>query len=551
MRTRTAFAISGGLALLLALPVLAVIALGVYGEASVTTGAGVAGSADLVVSPAHGLPGSEIVVRGSNWPPRSLVSVYLGRPAGGLDSAEHALRLASVIASRSGAFEVEHVIPAAVLPPGVIQVFFEAMTLSHEGREVRADRVAFAVDPYPTLLRVHVVDRSTGAEIGGAQIQIEDALGRQVATGVAGERGEALFRGIPPGLVKVTSQQIDHLPGAAELTVAALGDSAVEVGLARSPRLRLYAPGAVQNAAGALSWIGIDRASGLTLREPAPSTTAALRRRLDPKRALTFDYLIPVSGDGEGRGIARAAFESLGVVDELLSGVVPAYPTSVRFSGVGAGGLLVFSSYGEYTCSGCTGLYLLDVNSAVIRRRITLPPEMLPPILSRDGSKVYLLNWSFGDLEIRDLPAGTVTGRIHGIPPLVTRAVLEPSGEGLLLLSALRGAVYRLDLGTGAVSGPIVEAPGSVDLGALADGRILLLRPRFDDLVAANGDGSNLIFIPLDAQASWLWVDPRGPFIYVGRVVGPEETEVTLLDATLRIVGRVELPYAANGVGGS
>jgi len=282
-----------------------------------------------------------------------------------------------------------------------------------------------------------------------------------------------------------------------------------------------------------------------------PGKSAALRRRLDPKRALTHDYLIPISEESEGGYKVRAAFESLRVVDGLLSGVVPQYPTSVRFSGIGAGGVLAFFSYGEYTCAGCTGLFLLDIDSATLRRRLTLPPEVLPPILSRDGMKAYLLNWKSRNVEIRSLPEGTVAGKLRGLPPLLIRAVLEPSGESLLLLSALRGAVYRLDLTTGALSGPILEAAGSVALGALNDGRILLLRPSFDDLVVANADGSALRFVPLEGRDSWLWVDPRGAFIYTGRVLGPQETQVTLWDATLGVAGRVELPYAAYGVGGS
>ena len=200
MRARLAVGIAAVLALAILLPVAAVVALGAYGSslggATIATGAG---DAELLVFPSHGLPGSPLKVTGKHWPPRSNVAIQLQRPAAGPDSLSKPLRLAEIITSRRGTFEIDTTIPGSVIPFGTQSVRIQAVARKSSQPDPAVLSVPFDLDPYPTEVTISVVDADTGAASPDAIVRIDDSFGQEIAVDTAGETGGVAFAGNPPG----------------------------------------------------------------------------------------------------------------------------------------------------------------------------------------------------------------------------------------------------------------------------------------------------------------------------------------------------------------
>ena len=163
MRARLAVGIAGVLAVAILLPVVAVVALGAYGSslggATVATGPG---DAELLVFPSRGLPGSPLKVTGKHWPPRSNVAIQLQRPTATSDSLSKPLRLAEIITSRRGTFEINTTIPGSVIPFGTQSVRIQAVGRKSNQPDSAVLSVPFDLDPYPNEITISVVDADTG-----------------------------------------------------------------------------------------------------------------------------------------------------------------------------------------------------------------------------------------------------------------------------------------------------------------------------------------------------------------------------------------------------
>ena len=164
MRARLAVGIAAVLAVVILLPVAVVVALGAYGSslggATIATGPG---DAELLVFPSHGLPGSPLKVTGKHWPPRSNVAIQLQRPQAGSDSLSKPLRLAEIITSRRGTFEIDTTIPGSVIPFGTQSVRIQAVGRKPSQPDAAVLSVPFDLDPYPNEITISVVDADTGA----------------------------------------------------------------------------------------------------------------------------------------------------------------------------------------------------------------------------------------------------------------------------------------------------------------------------------------------------------------------------------------------------
>ena len=110
MRLRVSLIIAGGLALLLLIPVAAIVALGVYGSGQGGQARGeTATGATITILPATGQPGTQVTVSGEGWQPREPIDLLLVVEKPGRDPLN--LTLGSVLASRSGEFDISLVIP--------------------------------------------------------------------------------------------------------------------------------------------------------------------------------------------------------------------------------------------------------------------------------------------------------------------------------------------------------------------------------------------------------------------------------------------------------
>jgi len=106
-----------GLALLVLLPVVAVVALGAYGESfgGQSEGRSERGAV-LNVVPAAGRPGETLRIEGTGWPPRQAIRLDMLKSA---SEESVPVRFAGIVASRNGTFVVDAVLPMTLpLAPG-------------------------------------------------------------------------------------------------------------------------------------------------------------------------------------------------------------------------------------------------------------------------------------------------------------------------------------------------------------------------------------------------------------------------------------------------
>ena len=198
MRLRVSLIIAGGLALLLLIPVAAIVALGVYGGAQGGQARGETETgAAITILPATGQPGTQVTVNGEGWHPREPIDLHLvvekpERPP--LD-----LAVGSVQASRNGDFEISLVIPPLAFDGPDARAEIRANGAAEGFEQVSGLATAeFDVEPYPTRIAVRVSD-GTGTEINGARISVNDRFGRTATTVATDGTGVATIEGLSPG----------------------------------------------------------------------------------------------------------------------------------------------------------------------------------------------------------------------------------------------------------------------------------------------------------------------------------------------------------------
>ena len=98
---------------------------------------------------------------------------------------------------------------------------------------------------------------------------------------------------------------------------------------------------------------------------------------------------------------------------------------------------------------GSTHLCIVDPESGRIVRREKIAHNVLPPVLSSDASRVFLVNWDTRSVDVLELATGERTTIVENIPLLVAEAAGNPSDDAYLILSASNGSVYKLHTPTG------------------------------------------------------------------------------------------------------
>ena len=542
LRPIVLFAIVLGLVVLV--PVLTVIGLGFYGTSIGGQSSGVAASgAELRVVPAGGPPGVTVTVSGRHWEPRSEIAIYLGIP-GGDTADERRIRLLAVTASRGGTFEIEIVIPSLVFTTAASRVDIEAEPVT-DGPVPDPVRAAFAVQGYDTTLNVHVVDSRRGINLPGAHLELSDRFGRPIATATAGLDGIATFVGARPGPAQLDISLIDFRRRQADITLPEAGNYDFQVDLAPLPSRRLLAPHPDSLAGGLLMYALIDRASGLAL-----DSIASVRLRGVPLQSvgnpgLEYRFVLPaeirvsLEGDAGSAQPPRALTSVLAVVNGL-KGFSEGSPSHIYY--VGNTGVidLVFTIDDPYWAT--QSLYLVDNRNFRILQRIRLGPEVLPPALSRDGSRVYALNWFSRRLDIFSAATGTRGGRVTDLPPFISAVTADPDADALYLLANLTGSIYHLNMAGDRVAVEIANVPGATAIAAdPVRRRLYLFGEGLKILTVIDLDSdAGAEFFPLEAPIEWLWIDPDGDFLF-GGLHG--DTSIQIIDAaTLMPVTTTRLP---------
>ena len=554
MRAKLALGIAAALAVVVLLPVVTVVALGAYGSsiggATVASGPG---NAQLLVSPSHGLPGSPLTVSGSDWPPRSNVAIQLQRPS----ANSKPLRLAEIITSRRGTFEFDTSIPGSVIPQGTQSVQIQAIFRKPNLPDPITISVPFNLDPYPNQISINLVDADSGAPSADALVRINDSFGQQVASDSADDAGVVSFTGIRPGEKRITIRKVDYQIARASIDIPDTGKAAFEIALRQSPgrRLIFYAYGLGKT--GETTIVGLDRASGLPIRE----TITVPQGRFAPASVSSWNlyqgFFLAVGQDPESISARSGDLDSLWAL-----GAVGNWMVSLRqgmwvgiwhnYLGRSAIGDVVDSRASNQLSAPGSHLYIVDPDSGEIVLRERIARYFLPPVLSPAEPHLYLVNWSGRSVDMLDLATGEQATIAERIPTTIINVLVDPTDNQNLILSGVNKWVYKLETTSGEVS-EILETPDVPAIFAVTrDGKLLTSAFRSRELVVSSLETGQIEgVIPLNTHLDSILVDKSGPFIFGATLNWPSNViTVQVIDAnSLTLVEVLEIPRAETASG--
>ena len=548
MRARLAVGIAAVLAVAILLPVAVIVALGAYGSslggATVATGPG---DAELLVFPSHGLPGSSLKVTGKHWPPRSNVAIQLQRPSAGSDSLSKPLRLAEIITSRRGTFEIDTTIPGSVIPFGTESVRIQAVGRKSSQPDAAVLSVPFDLDPYPNEVTISVVDADTGAASPEAIVRIDDSFGQRIAVDTSGATGGVLFAGIRPGKKRLTVRKVDYEIAQASIEVPDAGQAAFQIALQKSPgrRLLFYAYGLSDD--GETTLVGLDRASGLPVRERITVPDGRFAPASVPSWNLYQGFFLAVDQDSGAISPGdMSALWAMGMAARHLRTTSSGFSFGAWHSYLGTSSMgdIIHTFWSVQVPVGSTHLCIVDPESGQIVRREKIAHNVLPPVLSSDASRVFLVNWDTRSVDVLELATGERTTIVENVPLLIVEAVGDPSDDAYLILSSADGSVYKLHTPTGALTEIYPDDQLQSVVNAGDDGRLMTSVFHSRDLVVSSLETGQIeAVIPLQSQVNWLFRDRSGPFIFAANLNWPNVIRVQIIDSdTLRIVDSVEIP---------
>ena len=208
MPTGRAVTIAAVLAAIALLPVIIILALGLYGSA-------VTGDFPLVdesgpmlrVEPESGPPGTELEIRGSRWEEGTLLRlemiVQVARPliafGGDIQTVEQPLPgvfVGEVVISRAGTFSIETQLPTTVpLLPGT-QIEFVGSAAYRGGEPAGEGLTTFLVEPAPGQIHVEVLADASRDPLPGTLVEVRGEQGQLVAAGHTQANGIARFEGL-------------------------------------------------------------------------------------------------------------------------------------------------------------------------------------------------------------------------------------------------------------------------------------------------------------------------------------------------------------------
>ena len=550
MTTKLAVGLAAVLAALILVPVLAVVALGAYGSSlGGRVGATGSGDAELEIFPSHGVPGSMLRITGKHWPPRSGVTIWLERQPPNAKSESRSLRLAEIVASRRGSFELSTIIPRSILPFGTATVRIKAAGRESDAGFDAARYAPFKVDPYPNEVILSVVDAGSRLPSEGAMIRIEDAFGQKIAVNSTGATGEVSFVGIRPGKKLVTVRKVDYKIARAAIDVPETGQAAVQIVLDKSPgkRLLFFAHGSLED--GETLWVGLDRASGLPVRERITVPTGKVAPSSVPDSNpyqsffLSIDHAYPSFTAGAGD---INALWAMGAVGRELRYTSSGNSTAIwhRYLGRSIFGDVVFSRWSAVLPAESSYLGIIDPHSGQIVLRERLHRNILPPILSSDGSRVFLVNGGARSVRVLEIQTGEKTTIVENLPWPVAKVIGDPSDDSYLILAAIDGSVHKLHTPTGTITEIYVGGRLQSVVTVMGDGRLITSGFRSRELVVSNPNtGQIQQIIPLQSKIDWILVDDTGPFIFAVTLAWHGVSTVQVIDTkTFTVVDVVEMP---------
>ena len=539
MNVKTGIGVASVLGALVLIPVIVIVALGFYGES--IGGDGVAGSrAELGLSPNRGVPDSYVRIEGRKWPPRVEVKVRLSRDGAAGSERVTELPLASVVSSRNGSFAVELALPASFVSHRTKRLSIRAEAMGRDGLPLSSNPAEFTIEPYQNAVEVQVRDADTGALLEGANVRLKDSFGRDVAVGASDASGIVQFAGIMPGGAVIEASKVDYRRARIDLSAPQSGTVKAAMSLTADPGKRLVLPFSEVVPDGRVRVATVDRASGLRADN---IVTEDLTTGPSFPSDIKLYHLFPISHAGQTADSAPPSVETMREWGHRLAARLPAIVARARLLGMSASGdvVVVAEASGAGFGRSMARWFLLDAQTGREKTRGELQQGRFVGGMSPDRNSIYVVDNVENRLEMVRVERGEAAASVDGIPVTVLRISPDPSSSAVYLLEAGTGKVFRADLATREVSGPIVSVRGATWISTDATGsRLYVVGSRLNTMTVVNDPGGApwVATVPLPAAVGWIWVDRDGPYTYAGgRSVG----EVLVLSSeSLQLVERLQ-----------
>ena len=352
MSTSRALTIAAIVGTILLIPVLVILALGLYGS-SITGDFPLAEDQgpELRIEPPSGVVGSDITIRGVDWVPRTLIRLEMivasGRPAltadGRIDTertASPAVYVGEVIASRAGTFTLETQLPTTLPLTAQSTISFRAEARYRGGEFAGASETDFGVIAGPGVIEATVLDETSGQPLTSGFLDLLGLRGDLLAILPVSADGTVAFTGLAPGTgydvrARVPGYQVLRSTG---VTVTESEPSTVLFEMPLGPPGRIVAGGVPMVGAAAASTMAVIDLPSLTPLPPAAGGVLpaawAIAPDLDRGRAFTVDEVatqvevIDASAGAVGLPIPLTFSLEVRVVDAEESPIADAF---VRF----------------------------------------------------------------------------------------------------------------------------------------------------------------------------------------------------------------------------
>ncbi len=542
-----ALVIAGALGLVLVVPIVAVVALGAYGESlgGSTTVDGT-GYASLSVQPSRVTLGQPVRISGRGWSARDELVIYAHAGVPGDELPRSALALATIRTSRSGSFQLEATLGQSLFAPGVRSVAIVArLAPPADGEGLAAE---LQIVPFANSVSITVSTTLGGAPLEGAVVTVADAFNRAVATDHTGSDGRVTIEGLSAGPAEVTVQLQDHLASRATVRIPDSGEVEVHINLRSAPGQRLHLPAGYHSDDGDAHLIAIDRASGLPVESASMSAGSGSVPLPDFARNRYFSYI--VSAEELDLGILSPLdsdpLAALAYVGRQVGGIRRSPAAVVNYVGESTYGQVIYTTGGVGLLR-TKQLYVVGPGPdfAASAAAYSLGLDVLMPVLAADGRSAYLVDWRRRILSVVDLATGDTRVIARDLPELIRQVVRDPHTGSLIFLSAAGGGLHRFDLATLAPVGDSLYLPGAEYISAPGDGRLLIVIPGALEIVSARSDDLRVSsVVPTREPLYWVWTAPGEPFVYAGRLDPDAVITLHLLDAdSLLLTGRLDLPY--------
>ncbi len=205
------------------------------------------------------------------------------------------------------------------------------------------------------------------------------------------------------------------------------------------------------------------------------------------------------------------------------------------------GDLYYFISYSSVV-RGAGAIFLVAPESGEIIFRRAMSGSQIP-VLSADGSVVYLVPRLRGTIRSLDVATGEIRDTESRLPHSVMHAVSHASRKDEAFVVTSDGDLFSVHLPTANHSGPIASVPGAAWIATLPNGRVALANPVRNELVVVDPSGNEPEYaIELTSRIEWIRADPVGPYLYAG-AYQESSLRVHLFDSsTLKYQHSLEFP---------